>query len=148
MEDRDHADLAIRWRVSLHTDSIGAYDYLSTARGRERFWAESAPEREGHVHFRFPNGCELKAEVLDCDPGRLYSLRYLGGNEVRFHLEEIPGRGCIVTVEEQCQSTGQYADDAPGWVSVLLALKAAVDFGVDLRNHNPERTWDGGFVDN
>jgi hypothetical protein len=37
---------------------------------------------------------------------------------------------------------------AAGWVSVLLALKAAVDFGVDLRNHDPERTWSTGFVDN
>ncbi len=27
-----------------------------------------------------------------------------------------------------------------GWVSVLMALKAAVDFSVDLRNHDPVRT--------
>ncbi|MGH9769506.1 MAG: hypothetical protein ACREAB_18940 [Blastocatellia bacterium] len=35
-----------------------------------------------------------------------------------------------------------------GWVSVLMALKAAVDFGIDLRNHDPQRTWDEGFVEN
>ena len=35
-----------------------------------------------------------------------------------------------------------------GWVSVLMALKAAVDFSVDLRNHDPLRTWDQGFVEN
>lgn len=35
-----------------------------------------------------------------------------------------------------------------GWVSVLLALKAAVDFSVDLRNHDPGRTWDQGYADN
>ena len=34
-----------------------------------------------------------------------------------------------------------------GWVSVLLALKAAVDHGIDLRNHDPLRTWDRGYVD-
>jgi hypothetical protein len=27
-----------------------------------------------------------------------------------------------------------------GWASVLLALKAAVDFGADLRNHDPQRS--------
>jgi hypothetical protein len=35
-----------------------------------------------------------------------------------------------------------------GWVSVLLALKAAADFGVDLRNHDAARTWAQGYCDN
>jgi len=35
-----------------------------------------------------------------------------------------------------------------GRVSVLLALKAAVDHGVDLRNHDRERTWVQGYADN
>ena len=35
-----------------------------------------------------------------------------------------------------------------GWVSVLMALKASVDFGIDLRNHNPKWTWDEGYVEN
>jgi hypothetical protein len=40
------------------------------------------------------------------------------------------------------------AEVVAGWVSGLLALKAAVDFGVDLRNHDPQRTWDAGFAEN
>jgi len=35
-----------------------------------------------------------------------------------------------------------------GWVSVLMALKAAIDFGVDLRAHDDDRNWDSGYVDN
>jgi len=35
-----------------------------------------------------------------------------------------------------------------GWVSVLMSLKAAVDFGIDLRMHDPERHWDNGYVEN
>ncbi len=35
-----------------------------------------------------------------------------------------------------------------GWASVLMSLKGAVDFGIDLRNHDPERTWDRGYVEN
>jgi hypothetical protein len=34
-----------------------------------------------------------------------------------------------------------------GWVSVLLALKAAADFRVDLRSHDPQRTWSQGYAD-
>ena len=35
-----------------------------------------------------------------------------------------------------------------GWVSVLMAMKGAVDFEIDLRNHNPERVWENGYLDN
>ena len=35
----------------------------------------------------------------------------------------------------------------PGSVSWLLVLKAAADFGVDLRNGSPERAWEQRDVD-
>lgn len=35
-----------------------------------------------------------------------------------------------------------------GWVSVLMAMKAAVDFGIDLRNHDSDMAWAQGFADN
>jgi hypothetical protein len=31
--------------------------------------------------------------------------------------------------------------------SVLRALKAAADFDVDVRDHDPERTWAQGYAD-
>jgi hypothetical protein len=34
-----------------------------------------------------------------------------------------------------------------GWVSLLLRLKASVDFGVDLRNHEEDRTWWHGYAE-
>jgi hypothetical protein len=30
---------------------------------------------------------------------------------------------------------------------VLFPFKAAADFGVDLRNHDPSRSWDQGYAD-
>ena len=33
-------------------------------------------------------------------------------------------------------------EEWPGWVSVLLELKAAADYNVDVRNHDVTRTWD------
>jgi len=29
-----------------------------------------------------------------------------------------------------------------------MALKTAVDFDADVRSHDPQRTWDQGFVEN
>jgi hypothetical protein len=42
---------------------------------------------------------------------------------------------------------GERDDNLAGWVTVLLTLKAAADFGVDLRSHDPARTWGQGYVD-
>ena len=39
-------------------------------------------------------------------------------------------------------------ENIAGWASVLLCLKAAVDHGVDLRNHDPQRAWANGYVEN
>ena len=35
-----------------------------------------------------------------------------------------------------------------GWVSVLIALKGAADFDIDLRCHDPARSWEAGYADN
>ncbi|MGH6960898.1 MAG: hypothetical protein ACREE7_10470 [Dongiaceae bacterium] len=43
---------------------------------------------------------------------------------------------------------GDRMEVAAGWVSVLMAMKAAVDFNVDLRTHDPGRTWWAGYADN
>jgi hypothetical protein len=44
-------------------------------------------------------------------------------------------------------SAADHAETAAGWLNVLLPLKAWLQHGIDLRNHDPERTWDHGFVD-
>ncbi len=40
-----------------------------------------------------------------------------------------------------------HAIHLPGWIPDLLALKAALDFSVDPRNHAEHRTWEAGYVD-
>ena len=35
----------------------------------------------------------------------------------------------------------------PSENEVRLALKAAVDFSIDLRNQDPDRSWENGYVD-
>ena len=67
---------------------------------------------------------------------------------MQFRLQADPSGG--TDLEMRCH--GVPAEDRveviAGWVSVLMAMKAAVDFGVDLRNHDPERTWWQGYADN
>jgi hypothetical protein len=116
---------------------------LATDAGRARFWAESAIETDGAIAFRFPNGYASEARVLASEPSALFALDYFGA-AARFELAPDGAGGTDLTLTHG----DEHPDTRPGWVSVLLALTAAADFGVDLRSHDPARSWDQGFVDN
>lgn len=136
------------WRVRLKSPPEAVFRLLSTAEGRQAFWAESALEVRGRVLFEFPSGASLDAEVLASEPPDRFALRYFGGSRVEFRLASDGARGTLVTLHESGLSASGLAENLPGWVSVLLNLKAVADHGVDLRNHDPRYTWDEGFVDN
>jgi uncharacterized protein YndB with AHSA1/START domain len=138
----------IRLRVHLAASPAAVYSFLATDEGRARFWAESAVEQEGHIVFQFPNGQSWRGQILEADPARVFRLVYFGGSETTFHLADDGTGGTDLTLADRGVPPEDKAEVLAGWTSVLMALKAAVDFGVDLRNHDPSRSWDQGFVDN
>jgi len=138
----------ILWRLYLRSPINKVYQFLSTDKGRASFWAESAIEVDKIIHFNFPNGFSWKGQILQAEPPNLYSLRYIGDSTTTFSLEEDSQGGTELTLTDQGVLNEYRSEVIAGWVSVLMALKAAVDFGVDLRNHDSNRNWDQGFVDN
>jgi uncharacterized protein YndB with AHSA1/START domain len=138
----------IRWRLHLRSPRDKVYQALSTDVGRAGFWAESAPERDGVIHFVFPNGVTWQAQVLLAVRSRQYAIRYYGNSITTFTLEDDEHGGTDLTLTDTGIPTEDRMEVIAGWVSVLMALKAAVDFGVDLRAHDPQRHWDNGYVEN
>jgi uncharacterized protein YndB with AHSA1/START domain len=134
----------IEWRIHLASPPERVYSFLASEPGRERFWAESAPERDGIIEFTFPNGLRWHGRILAAEPPYRFAVRYFGDTDVVFTLDDDGRGGCDLRLHD----TADDADTSAGWVSVLLALKAAVDFDVDLRNHDADRTWSEGYVDN
>lgn len=132
----------IVWRVHLASSPEAIYELLSTDEGRAQFWAESAVERDGAIEFEFPNGLRSRGSVLAAEEPRRFAVDYFG-SPATFELEPDGDGGTEVTL-----SADGDAEVLAGWVSVLLALKAAADFGVDLRNHDPRRSWSQGYCDN
>lgn len=137
---------AIRWRLHLASPPEAVYAMLATDEGRAAFWAESAVEEEGVVHFRFVNGLETRGRLLEADPPRRLRLEYFGST-VTWELAPDGAGGTDLTLTNTDFPPEDRAELLAGWLNVLLPLKAAVDFGVDLRSHDPGRTWEGGFVD-
>ena len=140
--------MEVRWRLHLRSEPAAVYRAISSDEGRAGFWAESAVEADGTIHFLFPNGQRWEGRVLAAEAPRRFSLEYLDNTEVHFDLHDDGEGGTDLWVINRGIARGTAIEVTAGWVSVLLALKAAVDFGVDLRNHDPLRTWDEGFADN
>lgn len=136
------------WRLHLRSAPEQVWAMLTTDEGRARFWAESAVEANGVIHFRFPNGFQWDARILHAAPARSFAMEYIGGSVTRFALESDSAGGTELTLTDSGVPDAEWEATLAGWVSVLLALKAAADFGVDLRNHDARRTWEQNFVDN
>ncbi len=136
---------SVRWLVHLRSRPESVFDMLATDAGRERFWAEDSRERDEIIHFTFPDRLTLDAEIIEKKPPERFVLEYFG-SIVTFDLKGDGRNGTDLTLS--ANNVKHFEEELPGWVSVLLALKAAVDFSVDLRNHDPSKTWNQGYADN
>lgn len=138
----------IRWKLHLKSSPQKVHELLSIGKGRASFWAESAIEQDGVIHFVFPNQAEWEGKILENDPAHRFKVEYYGGSITTFALEPDGQGGTDLLLTDQGVSEEDRTEVIAGWVSVLMALKASIDFGIDLRNHDPSRTWDEGFVEN
>lgn len=135
------------WRLHLTALPDDVYYMLATDEGRARFWAESAEEEGGVIAFKFPNGEGWEGRVLEAIVPHRFAVDYFG-SKATFELDRCGSGGTDVSLVHAQIPIEDHVEVLAGWVSVLLALKAAVDFGADLRNHDPTRTWSEGYVDN
>lgn len=84
--------------------------------------------------------------MLRTEPPSLFEFRYFG-SIVAVELAGDGQGGTDLTLTNAGVAETEYQQVHAGWLNVLLPLKAAADFGVDLRNHDPTRTWRQGYVD-
>ncbi|NNF36972.1 MAG: hypothetical protein HKN68_22910 [Saprospiraceae bacterium] len=139
-------DNSIRWKLKLTSPKERVYHMLSTGEGRASFWAESAIEKEGFIHFVFPNGQEYLSRIINNRKCEEFSIDYFG-SVATFMLKEEKEHTILSLLNQDVD--GQEINEVnAGWVSVLMSLKAACDYNIDLRNHSSECHWDNGYVEN
>ena len=100
------------------------------------------------MEFDFPDGTRWAGRILEADPPGRFAVEYLGGTRRRIRARVRRRRRTGLTLVDEGVPDEWESEVRAGWVSVLLALKAAADFGVELRNHDPARTWAQGYCDN
>ena len=138
----------IRWKLHLKSSPEYVYQPLPTQEGRASFRAESAVEQDGVIHFVFPNQAEWNGRVLLNEPPYRFQIEYYGGSRTTFKLSPDGSGATDLTLTNQGVPPEDQNEVIAGRVSVLMALKASVDLDIDLRNHDPQRTWDEGYVEN
>jgi uncharacterized protein YndB with AHSA1/START domain len=137
----------IRWKMHFISPKKEVFSALATGEGRARYWAESAPEVNGHVTFRILGYEPFSGRILKKNAPSLFALEYFG-TIVEFSLEDDDKGGTDLSLVATEVDESIRMEMVAGWVSVLMAMKAAVDHGVDLRNHDKSRTWGSGYADN
>ena len=136
----------IRWRMHLAAAPESVFAALDSDEGRAGFWAESAEESEGHIHFRFINGPRYASKILRRHAPHLWAIEYFGA-EARFQLTSDGAGGTDLLLTHEGVADDVWNEVHAGWLNVLFPLKAYIVFGVDLRNHDPTRLWDDGYAD-
>lgn len=142
----DVAGGPIRWRMHLPVPPAVVFDGLNSDEGRASFWAESAVERDGTIEFRFINGFAFRSRILERDPPRVLAIDYIGA-VARFELVSDGEGGTDLLLTHTGVPIEEWNEVHAGWLNVLFPLKAWLGHRVDLRNHDPARSWDQGYAD-
>ncbi len=137
----------ISWKIHLNSDPAHVFRLLTRPEGIVKFWSESAIQDNNIIHFAFPNGETYDGEIIKIVPYNEFHLKYFN-SLVKLYLVASDQGGTDLTLINENVPEKDYTEVNAGWVSVLMNLKAVADFQIDLRNHNPQRTWDQGYADN
>jgi uncharacterized protein YndB with AHSA1/START domain len=142
-------DIFIHWRTHFTSPPARVYEMFTTDAGRARFWAETSEAKDNHFVLSFLGEDEtVTCETIESHPPDRFTFHYWDGTKVmvRFTDDGKGGTDLILT-ETGFPSREHREENFAGWVTVLMNLKAVVDHGVDLRNHDPERTWKHGYCE-
>jgi hypothetical protein len=123
------------------------YAALATDAGRATFWAESAREVDGVITFCFTDHAPVSGRVLRSHDPTVFAVEYFG-SPVEFTLRGDGAGGTDLSLTATRVPEQDRFEVVAGWVSVLMAMKAAVDHRVDLRNHDAARSWSRGYAEN
>src|SRR6185503_4646501 len=107
----------IRWKLHLESSPQAVYQKLSTDEGRASFWAESAVEQDGMIHFVFPNQAEWKGKILENVPPARFQVEYYGGTIATFELNPNSSGGTDLMLTDQGIPETDRSEVMAGWVS-------------------------------
>ena len=135
----------IVWRLRLVSPPERVFAAWLAPADHQRFWCERSDVLPDGFRQHFIDGTVALCAVEAAEAPVRLRLRYFM-TRVEVDLER-RGDGTDLTLTVRDVDRDEWNDVHAGWLNVLLPFKAWVDFGVDLRNHDPLRTWTQRYVD-
>lgn len=136
---------AIVWRLRLSAPPERVFSAWLTPEDHVRFWSERSEDDPQGFRLQFIDGTVALCKVTERVSPSHIRIEYFGA-QVDIALERLEA-GTDLTLTARNVPSDEWQDVFAGWLNVLLPFKAWVDFGVDIRSHDPERTWREGYVD-
>jgi hypothetical protein len=135
----------IVWRLRLAAAPSRVRAAWLDPREHERFWCEQSEAIPGGYRLQFIDGTVTDCAVSGETSPTRFAFSYFG-SQVEVSLDA-RGAGTDLTLTASGVPPEEWCEVSAGWLNVLLPLKAWLDFGIDLRNHDPRRTWRERYVD-
>jgi uncharacterized protein YndB with AHSA1/START domain len=143
--DVDPVD-AIVWRLALAAPPDRVFQAWLTPADHQRFWCErSEALPTGGYRLEFIDGTIELCAVEELQAPSQITFRYFH-SRVDIRLARRNDKTDLTLVAHDV-ALHEWNDVHAGWLNVLLPFKAWVDFGIDLRNNDPRRTWSQRYVD-
>jgi uncharacterized protein YndB with AHSA1/START domain len=133
------------WRLFLKSSRERVWKALVESEQHCKYWCEASKQTAQGFELRFINGQVASVSIVSADENRILAFEYFG-SRVTITLQPAAG-GIELALVNEGVPAGEWPEVYAGWLNVLLPLKAWVDFGIDLRNHDPKRTWEQHYVD-
>ena len=135
----------IVWRLRLSSSPERVFSAWLTPADHVRFWAERSESHAEGFLLHFIDGTVELCRITDrISPSHIRMLYF--GSRVDITLTPLD-EGTDLTLTARDVPAAEWQDVYAGWLNVLLPFKAWVDFGIDIRSHDPARTWRQRYVD-
>jgi hypothetical protein len=122
----------IVWRLHLASPPALVYDFLGPDESHSYFWAVS----ESEPHLAHTDGSLWHNATVEREPQRRLALHYVGGSVTTFDLVDDGDGGTFLQLTDMGAPAEDRTGVIAGWIALLLALKATVDFSANLGGHD------------
>lgn len=102
-----------------------------------KFWAESSVQKDGIIHFRFPDGLTLEGRVIDHAAPHKFVIQYWAGSRVTFDLKDdgMGGTDLSLTTTRKLKRRGwkPSEDGSPSYSPSKLRWTSEWTFGITIQ---------------
>ena len=113
---------------------------------------EFEAKKNGRIHFEWLGGDKMDAKVISITKNRQVIIPFGGKGEKVKVVVKKDGKGAVCELYQYDMKTSEKDKTAmhmgckQGWTFFLTNLKSYLEHGIDLRSHNPKRSYREHFI--